>query len=626
MKEINIKKINASRDENDLVLYTNKEFHNTNPYGFEVAVFNNIAAYKANNVEFNENNFVLSAHGESVKFLKEIELGDEIILNDNMSSFTVKKDPYKSIKYVSNMYKELYNKLKYYTEKNLILYNYDLFKEYDNLFCEVLNKIENISNDNIDEILIDECKNKLVNYFEKIKAILTEENPLQVRCVWHRPNENSTLEVESFVKWLKSLNFNVLFLEAYYGGRSCYKSKIIKLHPTLEKNKYDGFDDDYLRCLIYFCKKEGIQVHLWNHALNAGNGYIPISDNIKDEWLLRNYQGSIRHHTCYGDSYYLDPSNNEVIDFVTSIYTEQINNYDIDGVQLDYIRYYENNYYDLNNIQESGFGTHSENKFKEIYNLDANLDIRKEIISNLDLRSKFFEFRQQNVFNVVKSIYKEVKSINPNIIISASVVGDINTAKNTYMQNWDKWIQKGYVDLLNPMIYTGDSNHLKNLSQKIHDFIDKKAFLASGIGSLYYHHPLIEHQNQINALNEIKINGFSVFASHNLLKNKEVCDFMKNVSNKMFPINIFDTFDNVTKNYISYLIIKYKKIQEMYKLNENHLSEIENIFKNNYSIILIRDSLNKLKDNDFKEKALQDLKYLYDILYINDEVRNRRGK
>lgn len=625
MKEINIKKINGSREENDLVLYTNKKFHNTNQYGFEVAVLNNIAAFKAINVELNENNFVLSAHGESVKFLKDIELGDEIILNDNMSSFIVKKDPYRSLKYNQQMYIELYEKLLNYTKNNYILYNEDLFKKYDNLFKDILNKIDNITLDNIDENLINIYKNNLINYFDMIKAILTEENPLQFRCVWHRPNENSSEEVESFVKWLKSLNFNVLFVEAYYGGRTCYKSEFLETHPSLINNKYDGFDDDYLKCLIHFCKFENIQVHLWNHALNAGNAHISINENIKDEWLLRNYQGSIAHYTTYGDTYYLDPSNDEVIDFVTSIYTEQANKYDIDGVQLDYIRYYENNYYDLNNIQESGFGTHSENKFKQLYNLDLNLDIRKELVSNLDIKNKFFEFRQQNVYNLVKKIYKEVKSINSNIIVSASVVGDIRTAKNTYMQNWDEWILNGYVDLLNPMIYTGDYSYLKNISLKINEFLNNRAFLASGIGSLYYNYPEIEHQNQINILNEININGYSVFAAHNLLRHKNVCELMNKVSNKVFPINIFDTEENLVKNYIPYLLEKYNKIVNLYKLNLDDLNEvIYTITKQNdiHDMLLY---VNYLKNNCLKDKVINDLKYILNVIKTNTIIKNRRG-
>jgi uncharacterized lipoprotein YddW (UPF0748 family) len=288
--------------------------------------------------------------------------------------------------------------LKKESEKNLILYNKELYDKYYSIFKDLYNQINNL-NENSD---FDNIKTEYINTFNILKAILNEDNPLQARCVWHRPNEHSTEEIKSFVEWIKSLNFNIIFLEAYYAGRSCYKSEFLEVHPAQKNDKFEGFDDDYLKCLTYFCKLNNIQVHLWNHALNAGGEGLSIPEYIKDNWLLRNYQNKIGHSTCYGDTYYLDPSNTEVLEFVKSIYTEQVSRYDIDGVQLDYIRYYENNYDDYNNIFESGFGEHSEQTFKTKYNLSSDLDIRKEILINQEIKNKFFEFRQNNVYNCVR--------------------------------------------------------------------------------------------------------------------------------------------------------------------------------------------------------------------------------
>ena len=72
MKETySISGINRSRLENDLILYDDKKFHNTNQYGYEVAVLNNIATLKKINIPFDNYDYILSAHGTSCKILEE---------------------------------------------------------------------------------------------------------------------------------------------------------------------------------------------------------------------------------------------------------------------------------------------------------------------------------------------------------------------------------------------------------------------------------------------------------------------------------------------------------------------------------------------------------------------------
>lgn len=53
-----------------------------------------------------------------------------------------------------------------------------------------------------------------------------------------------------------------------------------------------------------------------------------------------------------------------------------------------------------------------------------------------------------------------IKEANPNMMISAAVMSSLSGAIQTYAQDFGTWIKEGYVDNLDPMIYSGSNAYV----------------------------------------------------------------------------------------------------------------------------------------------------------------------
>src|SRR5262249_59318972 len=64
------------------------------------------------------------------------------------------------------------------------------------------------------------------------------------------------------------------------------------------------------------------------------------------------------------------------------------------------------------------------------------------------------EFQRAQVTELVARIYKGVKSVKPNAIISAAVFANEEDAARSRFQDWKEWARRGWLDGVCPMAYT----------------------------------------------------------------------------------------------------------------------------------------------------------------------------
>ena len=158
------------------------------------------------------------------------------------------------------------------------------------------------------------------------------------------------------------------------------------------------------------------------------------------------------------NGYFLDPANQEVRDYLQNILKEIIDNYNIDGINLDYIRYSQtvdssfSNYATMN----WGYTEYARNEFKNIYRVDP-----------IDIQYKTAEWELWDLYrqDKISSFVKDVRTLTKDkpIMITAVIFPDIKKCLEGKMQNWRKWSFYGYVDGLTPLILTGDKNTAKLL-------------------------------------------------------------------------------------------------------------------------------------------------------------------
>ena len=102
-----------------------------------------------------------------------------------------------------------------------------------------------------------------------------------------------------------------------------------------------------LKIWINEAHKRNIKVHVWFQTFYVGNKppetnpeYILAQKPNWANYQKRNaYSDTIPYSVSEHNGYFIDPANPEVRDYLQNILKEIIENYNVDGINLDYIRY-----------------------------------------------------------------------------------------------------------------------------------------------------------------------------------------------------------------------------------------------------------------------------------------------
>ena len=582
-----IDSVDGERFENYLVYYSDKglDVSGANVWGYEVAVDqNDVVVETATNVKMPDGGFILSAHGTKKIGLMEVQIGDIVDVDLVAKTVEIVRDPIQS-----SYLRSLSNKDKAVAGYNYAIDNYLIFdqvaveyelEQIDLAFSEMDSLYQSAEIDESMETQIVTLAYEIQGRTAKVTYMTTKTRTIEVRAIWHRPNatdikEDTLQGIENLLDKFKELGFNAIYLESFWNGFSSGRSEILDTHPNLASFTYgEEYGNDYLKAFITEANKRDIDVHAWVHTFNAGNSTY-LSSAVKSEWLVENYQGVTLHPNVYGGSYYLDPSNQEVLDFVLEMLEEMMQNYDFAGIQLDYIRYYDNNFSNLSEIRDSGYNTNANELFLDAYDLTGDV---RTLIVDPSYRAMWFEWRQNNITNAVKYFVSNLREINPEIIISADVVGDISSARNTYMQDWLTWVKKGYIDLLCPMIYTSSNTRLDSVSETVFNQLENNTFLSSGIAAVYQGDTVEKQLEQV--VITAKRGGTAIFASQNVIGSSEAEKSLKDGVYRNEAISPFEDMAdivNLVMNSLENLISENISDSTIRKMFLDHFDDIKNM-------------------------------------------------
>jgi uncharacterized lipoprotein YddW (UPF0748 family) len=186
--------------------------------------------------------------------------------------------------------------------------------------------------------------------------------------------------------------------------------------------------------------------------------------------------------------------------------------YDVDGIQLDYIRY---PFQDPSANQLGGYGRAAREQFKELTGVDPiNISPRDR-----QLWQTWTDFRIRQVDSFVATVSQRLRKQRPNLIVSAAVFALPRSERlQRLQQNWEDWAMQGNVDLMIPMTYALDANGLQNLAQPLLTQSSlSSALILPAIRLLNL--PDIVAVDQIQLLRDLPAGGYALFAMENLNSN-----------------------------------------------------------------------------------------------------------
>ena len=256
----------------------------------------------------------------------------------------------------------------------------------------------------------------------------------------------------------KTANMNAILFQVRQSGTAYYSSAY---EPW---GYYAGYQDpgyDPLTKAIELAHEKGMEVHAWFNVFQTSSTRPGSPAYEHPEWICRDQNG-----TAMSSYRSLSPGLPAVREYTIKIAMEIVNNYDIDGLHLDYVRWNEH----TNSIRQSLDAE------SEIAGLDGI--ISEEILSQLTQNpsgrylydylhpysggipsgySSWEDWWRWSVTEFVSSLHDSIQRVKPHVRLSAAVLGKYNWSGwqgyGTVFQDGALWFNEGYLDHLMPMHY-----------------------------------------------------------------------------------------------------------------------------------------------------------------------------
>lgn len=260
------------------------------------------------------------------------------------------------------------------------------------------------------------------------------------------PTLLSAASIDAMIATVDAAGFNTLFVDVFNQSKTLYPSALLQstLPVGTQTQIVPGFDG--LQYLITKAHAKNMKVIPWfeygfiSAYTNAG----PILAAHPD-WAGIDYKGNT---TMRGNFYWLNGFKPEVQQFFTSLVTECVNNYDIDGIQLDD----HSPAMPLN----SGYDAATAAAYKTASGNIAPLD---------SANATWVQWREDQLTAYLGRFYAAIKLAKPKCIVClapAPGFGAGSLAQNN-LQDYAAWVKNGFYDVMSPLQYQSSFTSYQNV-------------------------------------------------------------------------------------------------------------------------------------------------------------------
>jgi len=266
----------------------------------------------------------------------------------------------------------------------------------------------------------------------------------ELRATWV-PRDALTSK-ETLAQVMDSLaanNFNVVYVNAWSRGYPLWQSSVFYKETGLKTDPIYG-NRDIMAEAIAEGHRVGLHVEAWfEYGFVGGwSGNMPagkkgpIFQNHPD-WVSKKSNGVEMDGSSF---YWMVHTRKDVQDFLIGMATELCRNYDLDGIELDRIRYSSTEY---------GYDSYTDSLYKS-----ENSNTAPPKTAN---DPGWIKWRADKLNLFAARIYDSLKAINPNFNISnaPSLYGTTYTSYNQYCQDWVWWVNNNKIDNVQVQSYLG---------------------------------------------------------------------------------------------------------------------------------------------------------------------------
>jgi uncharacterized lipoprotein YddW (UPF0748 family) len=233
---------------------------------------------------------------------------------------------------------------------------------------------------------------------------------------------------EEVIDRIARAGFNVYIPCVWHGRGARWPSKLTPMETAVEKTMQDEKPDfDSLAYLIRLAHARGIEVHPWFCVCYGDPRWKPLSEFIEAGTPADAYEA---HHPAFRK-------------FMVELMLEIVRRYDVDGVNLDYIR-------------TSGLSTSATARASYRKRFGGELlDDMKKSGPNGWPNPNIVQWQDETVADIVRSFSSQSRAVRPSLVISVDGNPHLPTDKSSVQGRNDFWwAQEGWVDVIYSMDYS----------------------------------------------------------------------------------------------------------------------------------------------------------------------------
>lgn len=275
----------------------------------------------------------------------------------------------------------------------------------------------------------------------------------QYRAIWVDTWNNGILsrsQIDTLVDTARENNVNTIIVEIRKVADAYYASNLEPRASNIQESDLDPLGYLLEKAHDTSNGKNKIEIHGWLVMNRMWKGSISSAPadhiiNTHPEWLSKNAAGE----SVEGTNYFIEMGVPGAVDHMVSVVEDLVTNYDIDGVNLDYIRYPESE-------GPWGYNDLSIARFQKLYSKTGTPS---------ESDSDWLDYKRNNVTQLVRQIYIAINKIKPQVMLSADTIawGGVSSdfanssAYSGVFQDWKGWMENHYLDINIPMIYKRES-------------------------------------------------------------------------------------------------------------------------------------------------------------------------
>ncbi|MGB3299409.1 MAG: glycoside hydrolase family 10 protein [Phormidesmis sp.] len=335
----------------------------------------------------------------------------------------------------------------------------------------------------------------------------------ELRGVWMTNIDSDVLfskaKLEPALNRLADLNFNTVYPTVWNWGTTLFPSDVAKqtigfkqgLYPDLdevgrnERLEAQQGDRDMLKELIGIAHSRNLKVIPWFEF-----GFMAPADSAlaqrHPDWLTQKADGTLT--TAEGDHerVWLNPFHPEVQRFIKSLTAELMASYDADGFQVD----------DHMGLPVAyGYDPYT----VSLYQKEHEGKLPPADAADPD----WTRWRADKITDFMGELFTTVKTYRPRAVFSVSP-NPQEFAYEYYLQDWDTWLKRGYVEELVIQLYRNDlGRFVWEMGQEATEFARTHVPTSIGVlsGLRGRSVPMSQIAEQVEAVRDRKFSGVSFF-------------------------------------------------------------------------------------------------------------------